>query len=300
MTGMAEERTRDAVKVTWIGFFLNLLLSILKMFAGIVGGSSAMVADSVHSLSDLATDLVVIFGIKAASKPEDDGHRYGHGKIETLTAFLIGSILAIVGLGLLYSAGSRILDAINGEQLGTPGIIALVGALVSIIVKETLFWYTRGVAKKSNSKAVLANAWHHRTDSLSSIATFIGIGGAILLGEKWAVLDPIAAVLVTFLIFWVSGKLIRESINELLEASLDKNCENRIMEIARSIEGLKEPHDLKTRSLGNRVAIDIHIKVDRDMPVAKAHQISQRFEDSLRAEFGLDSVVMVHMDPDDI
>ncbi len=300
MSETNQSRTSDTVRVTWIGFIVNLLLSILKMVAGLVGRSSAMVADSVHSLSDLATDVVVLFGIKAAAKPEDKGHSYGHGKIETLSALVIGTFLALVGMGILYAAGIKIVDFINGEDLETPGVIALAGALMSILFKEALFWYTRAAAKRHDSKAVLANAWHHRTDALSSVATFFGIGGALLLGGRWAVLDPIAACLVTFLIFWVSGKLIKDSMNELMEASLDEGSEARIMEIAHSIKGLKEPHDLRTRSLGNRVAIDIHIKVDHDLPVGKAHTISEGLEDALREEFGKDTVVMVHIDPDDI
>jgi cation diffusion facilitator family transporter len=292
-----QKRTKEASKVTWIGFFVNLLLAILKMIAGIIGRSSALVADSIHSLSDLVTDVVVLVGIKAAGKPEDEAHRYGHGKIETLITLFVGLFLIIVGLGILYAAAGRIIDVINGEELETPGIIALGAAAISITAKEAVFWYTRKVAKKIGSSALMANAWHHRTDSLSSVATLLGVGGAILLGGKWSVLDPLAAALVTVLIFWVSIKLVRTSLNELLDSSLNTETRERIMEIASNVRGVKEPHNLKTRSLGNRISIDMHIKVDSGLSVKRAHDIVLVLERSLKKEFGPDSLVNIHVDP---
>jgi len=296
-TMAVQDRTREASRVTWTGFFVNLSLSGLKMAAGILGNSSAMIADSVHSISDLASDVVVLFGIKAASKPQDEGHDYGHGKIETLVTLFIGAFLLLVGAGILYNAGSKILDVIRGEHIGPPGWIALATAFVSIVLKEWLFWYTRNASIRTGSKALMGNAWHHRTDSLSSIATLLGIGAAIVLGGKFAVLDPVAAVLVTILIFWVAIRLSRECLNELMEASLDRRTEDRIISIASSIEGVEDPHDLKTRSLGNRIAIDIHIRVDSEMNVRMAHDICKKLEDSLKLEFGQDTFVNVHMDP---
>ncbi|MGA1873381.1 MAG: cation diffusion facilitator family transporter [Thermoplasmatota archaeon] len=297
LNGSINDRTREAAKVTWIGFMVNISLAVFKMIAGIVGNSTAMVADSVHSLSDLATDVVVLVGMKAASRPQDEGHDYGHGKIETLITLFIGLFLMVVGAGILITAGSSIVDVIRGGKIERPGYIALVAAVLSIVMKEAIFWYTRAVSRRTGSKALMANAWHHRTDSLSSVATFIGIGAAILLGGHWAVLDPVAAVLVTGLIFWVSIKLSRDSLNELLEASLDKGTEERIMVLASSIDGIEEPHNLKTRSLGNRIAIDIHIKVGSELSVREGHEICLKLEESLRGEFGEDTLVNVHIDP---
>jgi cation diffusion facilitator family transporter len=295
-----DERTKEAAKVTWVGFLVNLFLAIFKMAAGVLGRSSAMVADSVHSLSDLITDVVVLVGIKAASRPEDKTHRYGHGKIETLVTLFVGVFLILVGIGILYAAGRSIFLVINGEELEAPGIIAVIAALVSIITKEGVYWYTRHVGDKIGSKALIANAWHHRTDALSSVATFIGVGAAVLLGGKWAVLDPIAALLVTVLIFWVSIKLVKGSLDELLEGSLDEGTEKRIMEIASGIKGLKEPHNLRTRSLGNRIAIDMHIKVDSGLSVKRAHDICRVLEKALLDEFGNQTFVNIHIDPDDV
>jgi cation diffusion facilitator family transporter len=292
-----EQRMRDASRVTWMGFFVNLILAILKMIAGIFGRSSALIADSIHSISDLATDIVVLFGIKAAGKPEDETHRYGHGKIETLITLLVGVILILVGVGILYAASIRIMDVIQGEELEAPGYIALAAAAISIVSKEGIFWYTRSVARRTDSNVLMANAWHHRTDSLSSIATFLGVGGAILLGGRWSILDPIAAALVTVLIFWVSIKLVKSSLNELLDASLDKDSREKIMKIASRVRGVKEPHNLKTRSLGNKIAIDLHIKVDSGLSVRRAHDICLRLENLLKKEFGTESIINIHVDP---
>jgi cation diffusion facilitator family transporter len=295
-----ENRAKEATRVTWIGFVVNVLLSIIKMVAGILGRSSALIADSVHSISDLSTDVVLLVGIRAASKPEDENHKYGHGKIETLITLTVGVFLLFVGIGILYTAIRNILNVIGGEDLEVPGTIAVAAAAISMISKECVYWYTRRVGQRIGSKALIANAWHHRTDSLSSLATFLGVGAAIILGGKWAILDPIAALLVTLLIFWVSIKLVKESLNDLLEGSLDKETEKSIMSIASSIKGLKEPHNLKTRSLGNRIAIDIHIKVEKDLSVKEAHEISLDLERSLRSEFGEETFVNIHVDPDDV
>lgn len=300
MTMTMDQRTKEASRVTWMGLFVNLILAILKMMAGIFGRSSALIADSIHSISDLATDVVVLFGIKAAGKPEDETHRYGHGKIETIITLFVGAILILVAIGILYTAWARILDVIQGEELEVPGYIALAAAAISIVSKEGVFWYTRSVARRTDSKVLMANAWHHRTDSLSSVATFLGVGGAIILGGRWAILDPIAAALVTVLIFWVSIKLVRSSLNELLDASLDKDSREKIMKIASSVKGVREPHNLKTRSLGNRVAIDLHIKVDSGLSVKRAHDICLKLENSLKVEFGADSIINIHIDPHDV
>lgn len=295
-TGAEKAQTR----ITITGMAVNLLLAVLKIFLGFAGRSTAMVSDGVHSLSDLATDLVVIFGIREASKPSDEGHRYGHGKIETFCTMIIAVVLLGIGAGIAFGAARGLIDAIGGKVLAVPGSIALIGAVLSIILKEILYRYTISVGKRTGSKALIANAWHHRTDSLSSIAALLGIGGAILLGERWAFLDPLAALVVTSLIIWVSVKLLKESANELLEGSLGRGAERKIIEIAENVKGIKEPHNLRTRSLGRSVAIDLHVKVDCNMSVKGGHAVVQELEDELRKEFGKGALVSIHMDPDDI
>ncbi|MEA3557871.1 MAG: cation diffusion facilitator family transporter [Candidatus Thermoplasmatota archaeon] len=294
------ERFREAFRITLIGTAANLFLAVLKILLGIFGRSSVMIADGIHSFSDLVTDLAVIIGMNASTKPRDAGHKYGHGKIETLITILIGSILIGVGLGMLFSSSSLILDWIRGEKLPIPKAFTMVGAFTSIIIKEVLYKYTRRTGVRIGSRALVANAWHHRTDSLSSVAALLGIGGAILLGGQWAVLDPIAAVLVTVLIFYVSIKMIRECMNELIEGSLGEDTEKEIIEMVSSVEGALEPHNLRTRRIGSDIAIDIHIKVDHRLDVGTAHFITEEVENRIMGRFGDTTIINVHLDPDDI
>ncbi|MFO8050180.1 MAG: cation diffusion facilitator family transporter [Thermoplasmatota archaeon] len=293
------DRFKEASKVTIIGSVANFFLAFLKIFLGIIGTSSAMIADGIHSFSDLATDIAVLFGVKASSKPSDEGHRYGHGKIETMITMVIGLVLVGAGAVILFRSSLLIQDAINGKPLTLPKPVALLGAVVSILVKEALYWYTKRTGERIGSKVLIANAWHHRTDSLSSAATLVGIGGALLLGGTWAVLDPIAAVLVTILIFWVAFKIMRDCIRELVETSLDKRTEKEIMDLISGVDGVKEPHNLKTRSVGGRAVIDIHIKVEAPMDVRSAHSIVEVVEDKVKERFGSGTIINVHMDPDD-
>ncbi|HRU72578.1 MAG TPA: cation diffusion facilitator family transporter, partial [Paludibacteraceae bacterium] len=186
-------REKTIYKVTWVGFFANLVLSIAKLLAGIFGRSGAMIADAVHSISDFATDVVVLAFVKVSAKPKDEGHDYGHGKYETLATVIIGLALFAVGVGILINSIELIRQVVDGVVIERPGLIALVAAAVSIVVKEALYWYTILAARRVNSPAMEANAWHHRSDAFSSIGTLIGIGGAYFLGEQWRVLDPIAA-----------------------------------------------------------------------------------------------------------
>lgn len=279
---------------------VNLLLTVAKIIAGIMGRSSAMIADGVHSFSDISTDIAVIFGLKVADKPRDESHDFGHGKFETLVTAFIGLFLIAVSGGIVYSSGTGIIKFINGEAPQRPGWIAVGAALLSIILKEVLFWYTLKVAEKIGSKALKANAWHHRTDSLSSIAVLIGVGGAIILGGKWTILDPIAALAVSVLIVKVAWDLLKEALMELSEASLDKGTEEKIMEIIETVEGANDPHNLRTRNIGSDIAIDVHIKAPGELSLTQAHEISLEVENRLRDEFGKDTFVHVHMDPQDV
>lgn len=295
-----KDRLKEAQKATWVGFFVNLILTIFKFIAGFLGNSSAMVADAVHSFSDIATDLAVLFGLRAASKPEDEDHSFGHGKFETIVATFIGLFLVGVSIGLILNSGKVLHDLYNGGEIPRPGWIAVVAAVVSILLKEWTYHYTVRKARQVNSKALEANAWHHRTDSLSSIAVLIGVGGAIILGGKWTILDPIAAVGVSILILWVSFKLLRSTLMELSEASLDPETEKRILKVINSVEGTRDPHNLRTRNIGASIAIDVHVKAPGNITLSEAHEISFRVEEALRKEFGKGTYINVHMDPCDV
>ena len=293
----ANEREKSIYRVTWIGSVVNFLLLVFKFIAGILGHSSALVADAVHSLSDFITDIIVIVFVKISGKPEDDDHRYGHGKYETLATALIGLALFAVGIGLLVGGATKVSQVIKGEILPEPSIVALIAAAVSIASKEILYRYTVRVGKRLHSQAVVANAWHHRSDAFSSIGTLIGIGGAIFLGEKWRILDPIAAIVVSAFIIKVAVDLIKPCVDELLERSLPKETERRILELIASFDEVSSPHHLRTRRIGNHIAIEVHIRMDGQITLENAHSVATRVEKRLRDEFGPETHVGIHMEP---
>lgn len=244
-------RSEQAQRVTWIGFFVNLALSLGKLLAGLFGHSAAMLADAVHSLSDFLTDIVVISFVRVSDKESDEDHRYGHGKFETFATLVISLALVAVGLGIGYSGIRNIIGAFSGETLGSPSYLALGAAFVSILTKEWLFRYTDKIGKKIQNQAVVANAWHHRSDAFSSIGTLLGIGGAIFLGGKWRILDPLAGVIVSFFIVKVAIELGIPSVKELLEAALPPETEAEILAIVHQTPEVKSSHRLKTRKIGN-------------------------------------------------
>ena len=290
-------REREIYKVTIVGSVVNFVLLLFKFFAGIVGHSAAMLADAVHSLSDFVTDIIVLVFVRISSKPEDEGHDYGHGKYETLATAIIGICLFVVGLGILWNGVQSIWQVVQGNVLPEPGMLALWAALVSVVSKEALYQYTALRGRKLNSQAVVANAWHHRSDAFSSIGTMAGIGGAILLGDEWRVLDPIAAVIVSFFILKVSVKLLVPSMNELLEKSLPIEEENRINEIVLSYPGVTAPHHLRTRRIGNNRSIDLHIRMDGKLTLEEAHRRATLIEQRLREEFGKGTYISIHVEP---
>ncbi len=291
------DRTRAATRVTWIGFAVNLGLAGLKLAAGVVGQSGAMIADAAHSVSDLGTDILAIAGSRIAAAPADENHDYGHGKYETVTAAVIGGVLLFVGGGIFWNGASTIWANLRGEPLESPGAVALAAAVVSIAVKELLYQYTIHVGQRIESKAVIANAWHHRSDALSSVGAMLGIGGAMLLGEPWRLLDPAAAVLVSLLIVKVGLQISSQSIGELTEESLNDALEAEILQIASSVPGVEEPHKLRTRRIGGDIAVDLHIRVDADMRVSDAHILASQVEERLRARFGQSTFVSIHVEP---
>lgn len=292
-----DKRSSVASSITKLGINANILLSVLKLLAGLWGHSSAMVADAFHSLSDLLSDLIVLAGFKLACKPADKTHPYGHGKIETFVALVIGSILLLVGLGIIVNSVLLFKKITEGHSLLSPGKIALLMALVSIAVKELMFRKTMAVAKKIESSVLIANAWHHRSDALSSLAAFLGIAGAHFLGSKWLFLDPLAALVVAFLILKLSLKVILEALNDLLEASLNNDENIAIHKLISAIEGVKEVHALRTRRLGPSKAIEAHVCVDPSLNVVQAHDIATNVENRLKETLGQEIHVAIHVEP---
>lgn len=290
-------REKEIFRVTWTGSIVNFALLVFKFVAGIVGHSAAMVADAVHSLSDFVTDIIVVAFVRISGKPEDEGHDYGHGKYETLATAIIGLLLFFVGIGIMFNGAKSVFDTINGKPLAAPSILALTVAALSILLKELLYRYTIHKAKGLNSQAMIANAWHHRSDAFSSIGTFIGIGGAICLGEQWRILDPLAAIVVSIFIMRVAVQLLKPCVDELLERSLPAETENIILEIIRSFPEVSEPHHLRTRRIGNHLAIEVHIRMNGNTPLAEAHSLASEVEKRLKYEFGKDTHIGIHMEP---
>lgn len=290
-------REKEIYKVTIIGAIGNLSLLIFKFIAGFLSNSAAMIADAVHSLSDFLTDIVVMIFVRISSKEEDENHHYGHGKFETLATVIIGIVLVAVGLGIMKNGITSIIEVTKGNTIKAPGIIALVAAIVSIIVKEILYRYTVIKGKKLDSPSVVANAWHHRSDAFSSIGTTLGIGGAILLGNKWTILDPIAAVVVSVFILKVAYQLTKAGLDELLEKSLPKEIEKKIIEILLSFNEISSPHHLRTRRIGKSYSIEVHIRMNGEMSLYDAHQITVDIEKKLKEELHKDIFINIHMEP---
>ena len=282
---------------TIIGSIANFLLVLLKFVAGFTGNSAAMIADAVHSLSDFVTDVIVIVFVRFAHKPKDELYAYGYGKYETLATAIIGVLLFIVGSGILWDGGWKIYHYFADGTLPEPHIIAFYMALVSIAVKELLYRYTAAVGRAVKSQVVVANAWHHRSDAMSSIGTAVGIGGAIFFGDGFEILDPVAAIVVSFFIMKVAIQLIIPSLGELLEKSLPEEVQEQIRQIILSYPGVSEPHHLRTRRIGNTYAIDVHLRMDGDMPLRIAHDHVSAIERKIRAAFGVQTHISIHLEP---
>ena len=292
-----QDRIQQAKRITWIGFYANFALTAGKLFAGIVGNSAAMVADAVHSLSDFLTDIVVIVFVGLSGKDSDEEHPYGHGKFETFATLIISFMLLLVAMGICWSGIEKILGVLKGGPLEKPSIIALSAAIISIIVKEALYRYTVKVGKTIDSQAVIANAWHHRSDALSSIGTLLGISGAIIIGGKWVVLDSIAAVIVSFFIGKVAISIGLPSIKELLEVALPAAVEKEILEIIHESPEVKGTHRLRTRKIGSLYAIEIHVLLERDISFVASHDVASAIENRLRERYGNKTLISIHTEP---
>lgn len=291
-------REQKITRVTLWGAVVNLLLTIAKFIAGFAGQSAAMVADAVHSLSDLVSDAVVLVMVKVSNRGKDDNHDFGHGKFETLATLIVSLLLFVVGGNLMAKGIEKIRFVINGGQIEKPGVIALWAALVSITVKEILYQWTAHVGKAVDSQTVIANAWHHRSDALSSLGSLVGIGGAILLGGTWTILDPIVGCLISAVIIVVAVKIAIPALGELTDASLPEETTKKIEDIIGSIDNVDNVHNIKTRRSGNCLIIDAHIVVDPQMSVSAAHEITVQIEEKLFREFGRQTQISLHVEPD--
>ncbi len=290
-------RKKEIYKVTLVGSAGNAALLTFKFIAGILGNSSAMVADAFHSLSDFVTDILVLVFVSISAKPQDQSHDYGHGKFATLASFLIGLALVAAATGIVVSGVMKFTAWLNGEELEAPRWIALWAALLSIAIKEILYQYTSHRGKVLNSQVMIANAWHHRSDALSSVGAAIGIGLAIWLGNSWAVFDPLASIVVGLMLVKVAYELLKKSINELTESSLPAETEQEIVQIIQSFGDVQQPHNLRTRRIGNRIAIEAHIRMDGQLPLNSVHERATTIERKLKQRFGANTHVSLHMEP---
>ncbi|MBO4916749.1 MAG: cation transporter [Bacteroidales bacterium] len=291
------EREKQIYRVTLVGSAGNALLVIFKFIAGVLGHSSAMIADAVHSLSDFITDIIVLVFVGISARPQDQSHDYGHGKFETLASLFISLALFGAAVGIIVSGAMKFAAWLCGADLASPGRLALWAALISILLKELMFRYTARKGRELESSALTANAWHHRSDALSSIGAAIGIGGAVLLGGRWTVLDPLASIVVGGMLVKVAWEIMRPSLGELTDESLPEKTEEEILSVFHSFEDIYEPHNLRTRRIGNRVAIEAHIRMDGAMPLRQAHELSSRIENTLKERFGPQTIVTLHMEP---
>lgn len=291
------DRQKETYRVTIAGSIINILLLAFKFAAGILGHSAAMIADAIHSLTDFVTDAIVIVFVRLGSKPTDHDHDYGHGKYETLASAIIGVSLLMVGMMICYSGVTKTYHAMCGEPLQQPGFIALAAAVASVVLKEWAYRFTVRVGRRCHSEAVVANAWHHRSDALSSVGTTVGIGGAIILGEKWAVLDPLTAIVVSFFIMKAAWSVLSKAVGELTDGSLPKETEDEIEKIVSEDKDVSVVHNLCTRRIGNRIAIEMHVRMPGETSLYVAHHHATEIEQRLKQRFGADTHISIHLEP---
>ncbi|WP_293490471.1 cation diffusion facilitator family transporter [Prevotella sp.] len=291
------DRQKETYRVTIAGSIINILLLAFKFAAGILGHSAAMIADAIHSLTDFVTDAIVLVFVRLGSKPTDHDHDYGHGKYETLASAIIGVSLLVVGMMICYSGVTKTYHAMCGEPLQQPGFIALAAAVASVVLKEWAYRFTVRVGRRCHSEAVVANAWHHRSDALSSVGTTVGIGGAIILGEKWAVLDPLTAIVVSFFIMKAAWSVLSKAVGELTDGSLPKETEDEIEKIVSEDKDVSVVHNLCTRRIGNRIAIEMHVRMPGETSLYVAHHHATEIEKRLKQRFGADTHISIHLEP---
>jgi len=292
-------RTAKVTFVTLVGSVVNIILTVFKIFAGVLGRSTAMIADGIHSLSDLLSDIVVIVFVKISAKGRDKDHDYGHGKFETFATLIISLMLIVVAVNLMSGGINKIRQILDGGEVSSPGMIALWAAVASIVLKEILYRYTIIQGKALNSPMMIANAWHHRSDAFSSVGSLLGIAGAIFLGDKFVILDPITGCVISIFILVMAVKMSVPAIKELLDVSLPDDVEEKIEATAKSVKGVVDLHELKTRREGPGIIMEGHLVLDSEISLKEAHDISKKVEESLRKEFGPETQISLHLEPED-
>ena len=293
------DRTAKVTFVTLVGSVVNIILTVFKIFAGVLGRSTAMIADGIHSLSDLLSDIVVIVFVKISAKGRDKDHDYGHGKFETFATLIISLMLIVVAVNLMSGGINKIRQILDGGEVSSPGMIALWAAVASIVLKEILYRYTIIQGKALNSPMMIANAWHHRSDAFSSVGSLLGIAGAIFLGDKFVILDPITGCVISIFILEMAVKMSVPAIKELLDVSLPDDVEEKIEATAKSVKGVVDLHELKTRREGPGIIMEGHLVLDSEISLKEAHDISKKVEESLRKEFGTETQISLHLEPED-
>ena len=285
--------------VTLVGFWINAALVVLKLFFGYWGHSDALVADGYHSLSDFLTDFMVLYFVGVSFRKADKDHPYGHGKFETVGSLLISVVLILVALGIGVAAIETIMNAFNGKEIPRPDVWTIVIAAVSIVSKEYCYRYTMRYARRYDSPSLKANAWHHRTDAISSIATLIGVSLSYALGDNWRILDPITSIIIAVFIGVSAVSIARPSLSELLEASLPQAELVKIRQIIRSVPGVKRVHNLRARQNGRSIIVDVNIHVDPDITIREGHAIAEDAEKCLRKAFDSNMIIYMHVEPEE-
>ena len=293
------DRTAKVTFVTLVGSVVNIILTVFKIFAGVLGRSTAMIADGIHSLSDLLSDIVVIVFVKISAKGRDKDHDYGHGKFETFATLIISLMLIVVAVNLMSGGINKIRQILDGGEVSSPGMIALWAAVASIVLKEILYRYTIIQGKALNSPMMIANAWHHRSDAFSSVGSLLGIAGATFLGDKFVILDPITGCVISIFILVMAVKMSVPAIKELLDVSLPDDVEEKIEATAKSVKGVVDLHELKTRREGPGIIMEGHLVLDSEISLKEAHDISKKVEAALRKEFGSETQISLHLEPED-
>ena len=292
-TYTAEESKRIAMRVSWISLMINLLLSAFNLVAGLVASSGAMISDAIHSASDVFSTIIVMIGVQIASRKADQQHQYGHERFESVASVALAIILLETGL-LIGWKGLRTILAGSYAALPVPGLLALIAAVVSIVVKEWMYWFTRGAAKRIRSDALMADAWHHRSDSLSSIGALVGIGASML---GYPIMDSIASVVICLFIVKAAVDIFRDAVGKMVDTSCDEPTLKRMRETILAQEGVLGLNSLHTRLFGARIYVDVEIAADGALPLREAHAVAERVHDAIEGGFPTVKHCMVHVDP---